>query len=173
MPFRADTLTLATSTLREAQVGALHAIVAHRSASDEPAQIVLPTGVGKTLVAVLAPYVLEAERVLVVTPARIVRDQVAYEFAELAQAIDNRALLATTPRPELLRADHRCVRETWELCRERDVVVGTPMVLSHGKVLTLSRATSSTWSFSTRLTICQRLRGRRFTSGYGTCPPSS
>jgi superfamily II DNA or RNA helicase len=132
MPFRADSLTLATSTLREAQAGALHAIAAHRSTSDESAQIVLPTGVGKTLVAVLAPYVLEAERVLVVTPARIVRDQVAYEFAELAQAIDNRALLATTPHPELMRVDHRCTRETWELCRERDVVVGTPMVLSHG-----------------------------------------
>ena len=81
MAFRADTVTLANSTLREAQAGALHAIAAHRSASEEPAQIVLPTGVGKTLVAVLAPYVLEAERVLVVTPARIVRDQVAYEFS--------------------------------------------------------------------------------------------
>src|SRR3954470_20546150 len=103
MPFPADTLTLATSALREAQSGALHAIAAHRSASDEPAQIVLPTGVGKTLVAVLTPYVLEAERVLVVTPARIVRDQVAYEFAQLAQAIDNRALPGTTPRPEVLR----------------------------------------------------------------------
>src|SRR3954447_17600780 len=68
-----DTLTLGTSTLREAQRGALYAIAAHRSTSDEPAQVVLPTGVGKTLVAVLAPYLLEARRVLVVTPARIVR----------------------------------------------------------------------------------------------------
>jgi len=78
MAFPANSLTLTASNLREAQRGALHAIAAHRSASDEPAQIVLPTGVGKTLIAVLAPYVLEAERVLVVTPARIVRDQVAY-----------------------------------------------------------------------------------------------
>ena len=31
-----------------------------------------------------------------------------------------------------MRADHRCTTETWERCRERDVVVGTPMVLSHG-----------------------------------------
>ena len=132
MPFRADTLTLASSSLREAQAGALHAIAAHRSASDEPAQIVLPTGVGKTLVAVLAPYVLDAERVLVVTPARIVRDQVAYEFAQLAQAIDNRALPATTPRPEVLRADHRCTSDIWDKCRDHDAVVGTPMVLSDG-----------------------------------------
>jgi superfamily II DNA or RNA helicase len=132
MAFRSDTLAFAKSSLREAQRGALHAIAAHRSASDEPAQIVLPTGVGKTLVAVLAPYVLEAERVLVVTPARIVRDQVAYEFGTLKQAIGNGALLDTTPLPAVLRADHRCTGETWELCRDRDVVVGTPMVLSHG-----------------------------------------
>ena len=77
MTFRADTLTLRTSQLREAQSGALHAIAAHRSASDEAGIVVLPTGVGKTLIAVLAPYVLEAGRVLVVAPARIVRDQVA------------------------------------------------------------------------------------------------
>lgn len=132
MAFRSDMLTFAASNLREAQTGALHAIAAHRSASEEPAQIVLPTGVGKTVVAVLAPYVLEAERVLVVTPARIVRDQVAYEFGKLEQAITNRALLDTTPLPAVLRADHRCTRETWERCRDRAVVVGTPMVLSHG-----------------------------------------
>ncbi len=99
MPFRADTLTLAKSTLREAQAGALHAIAAHRSASEEPAQIVLPTGVGKTLVAVLAPYVLDAERVLVVTPARIVRDQVAYEYSQLAQAIDSPVASADNTAP--------------------------------------------------------------------------
>lgn len=132
MAFRANSVTLTASNLREAQRGALHAIAAHRSASDEPAQIVLPTGVGKTLIAVLAPYVLEAERVLVVTPARIVRDQVAYEFAKLSQAISNGALRDSTSRPSVWRADHRCTHDVWELCRSRDVVVGTPMVLSHG-----------------------------------------
>jgi superfamily II DNA or RNA helicase len=112
--------------------GALYAIAAHRSTSDEPAQVVLPTGVGKTLVAVLAPYLLEARRLLVVTPARIVRDQVAHEFSTLGQATATGALGDTTPRPAVLRVDHRCTTETWERCRERDVVVGTPMVLSHG-----------------------------------------
>jgi superfamily II DNA or RNA helicase len=64
---------------------------------------VLPTGVGKTLVAVLAPYLLEARRVLVVTPARIVRDQVAHEFSTLGQATATGALGDTTPRPAVLR----------------------------------------------------------------------
>jgi superfamily II DNA or RNA helicase len=99
--------------------------------SDEPAQVVLPTGVGKTLVAVLAPYLLQAGRVLVVTPARIVRDQVAHQFATLEQATDQRALDQTTPHPRTFRADHRCTTETWERCRDYDAVIGTPMVLSH------------------------------------------
>jgi superfamily II DNA or RNA helicase len=130
--FNPESLTLSQGELRKAQAGALHAIAAHRSASDEPAQVILPTGVGKTLVAVLTPYVLAATRVLVVTPARIVRDQVAHEFRELDQAIRNRALDPGTSPPKVLRADHRCTAETWESSRSYDVVVGTPMVLSQG-----------------------------------------
>jgi superfamily II DNA or RNA helicase len=132
MAFSSGVLALAGSRLREAQRGALHAIAAHRSASDEPAQIVLPTGVGKTLVAVLAPYVLDAKRVLVVTPARIVRDQVAYEFASLEQAIANGAVADDTSAPRVFRADHRCTSDVWDACRDQDVVIGTPLVLSHG-----------------------------------------
>ncbi len=132
MPFDPAFLTLSRASLREAQAGAIHAIAAHRSASEEPAQIILPTGVGKTLVAVLAPYALAATRVLVVTPARIVRDQVAYEFGELNQAIQNDALSEATPKPNVFRADHRCTAETWASIDSYDVVVGTPMVLSHG-----------------------------------------
>lgn len=132
MPFPTDALTLSGASLREAQLGALHAVAAHRSVSDEPAQIVLPTGVGKTLVAVLAPYVVAADRVLVVTPARIVRDQVAHEFHQLGQGIASRALRHDTPKPAVLRADHRCTTETWDEARSKDIVVGTPFVLSHG-----------------------------------------
>lgn len=132
MPFRSDDLTLTDAQLREAQAGALHALAAHRSVSDDPAQIVLPTGVGKTLVAVLAPYVVKAERVLVVTPARIVRDQVSYEFATLEQAKSTSALSQSAAQPAVLRADHRVTAETWDAARAHDVVVGTPMVLSHG-----------------------------------------
>lgn len=54
--------------LREAQFGALAGLVAHSTVSGEPAQIVLPTGVGKTAVATLVPYVLQAGRALVVVP---------------------------------------------------------------------------------------------------------
>lgn len=129
MAFSNADLNLEGGDLREAQRGALHAVAAHFAWSDEPAQVVLPTGVGKTLVASLLPYLLGADRVLVVTPARIVKDQVAYEFATQTVAKATGALLADAqPRP-VLRADKRCSK--WGFATNYDVIVGTPQVLSH------------------------------------------
>ena len=75
------TIKLGPSTgadgLREAQLGAAWALGSHWTASASPAQIVLPTGVGKTLVMTLAPFLKPARRVLVVAPGRVLRDQLA------------------------------------------------------------------------------------------------
>lgn len=43
--------------------------------------VVLPTGCGKTGVAVLAPYVLDAARVLVITPSKTIQKQISEAFA--------------------------------------------------------------------------------------------
>ncbi len=43
----------------------------------------MPTGSGKTVVKMLAAVVLRAARVLVVTPSRMVREQIAHHFATL------------------------------------------------------------------------------------------
>jgi superfamily II DNA or RNA helicase len=129
VPFSKADLALDGGDLREAQRGALYAVAAHVTWSDAPAQVVLPTGVGKTLVACLLPYLLDAQRVLVVTPARIVKDQVAHEFATQTVAKSVGALAADAqPRP-VLRADRRC--ENWDAAARCDAVVGTPQVLSH------------------------------------------
>jgi superfamily II DNA or RNA helicase len=131
MAFRSHVVDLAAAGFREAHRRVLHAVAVHRTWSDEPAQVVLPTGVGKTLVATLLPYVLRSERVLVVTPARIIKDQVAHQFATLEVALRAGALAADTPPPSVMRADHRCEADAWVSAREHDVVVGTPQVLSH------------------------------------------
>lgn len=128
MPFSNADLSLDAENLREAQRGALHAVAAHVAWSDTPAQVVLPTGVGKT-VACLLPYLLGANRVLVVTPARIVKDQVAHEFATQTVAKAVGALPAEVEPPPVLRADRR--RTNWEAAALCDAVVGTPQVLSH------------------------------------------
>src|SRR5690348_2593488 len=82
---RLDPSLVEAEQLREAQLGACSAIVAHISSSDEPAQIVMPTGVGKSLVLTAAPFLVGAEKALVVAPARLVRDQLAKGFESLGQ----------------------------------------------------------------------------------------
>ena len=58
--------------LRNAQLGAIHAIAAHATLEPNDASvIVMPTGSGKTTVLMLAPYVLQKEKVLIVTPSAI------------------------------------------------------------------------------------------------------
>src|SRR4051794_37802899 len=87
--------------LREAQLGAAGALIAHAAVSSEPAQIVLPTGVGKSLVLMLAPYLLRAQRVLVVAPGRLVRDQLANGFKTLGQLTDAGVLPTATTAPKV------------------------------------------------------------------------
>jgi len=130
MSFPSNELDLSAPGLREAQRGALHAVAAHFAWSEQPAQVVLPTGVGKTLVASLLPCVLGSTRMLVVTPARIVRDQVAYEISMLSVARETAALPPEGVSPSVMRADHRCDSAAWATAGEHDAVVGTPQVLS-------------------------------------------
>lgn len=129
---RLDRVLVAEERLREAQLGAAAAIVAHAAASDDPAQIVLPTGVGKSLVLTLAPYLLESERALVVAPARLVRDQLATGFKNLRQLKDAGVLPEDVSAPTVAVARHRATSEDWGAWEQADVVVGTVNVLSDG-----------------------------------------
>ena len=65
---------------RVPQWGALHALAGHFSGSSEPAIITMPTGSGKTAVIMGLGFLLRAKRVLVLTPSRIVREQITEEF---------------------------------------------------------------------------------------------
>jgi len=116
--------------LREAQLGALMALAAHATVSEEPGQLVLPTGVGKTTVAALAPYVLQAERVLVVVPGKLIRSQVAAAFRDPARAVAAGALPEMATPPTVAVANRRASHDDWERWRDVDVVIGTPSVLS-------------------------------------------
>ncbi|MDN5543564.1 MAG: DEAD/DEAH box helicase family protein, partial [Acinetobacter sp.] len=61
---------------RTGQLGALHAVLAHFSVQDDPALICLPTGYGKTSLMMALPYLLRADRVLIVEPSDALRKQV-------------------------------------------------------------------------------------------------
>lgn len=116
---------------RLAQTGAIHAAAAHFVTRTDPGIITMPTGSGKTAVLIAAAFVLRAQRVLVLTPSRLVREQVADEFASLATLRGASALPAELPAPRVTSVRKRITSaEEWEALREFDVVVGTVQSIS-------------------------------------------
>ena len=117
--------------LRNAQLGALHAIGAHFTIRTDPALVTLPTGTGKTLVLTLAPFLCRAQRVLVVTPGRLVRNQIAQDIKAFRTARLLRTVDAATPSPHTHELLHRVrTPQEWEALRSFDVVVATPPSIS-------------------------------------------
>jgi superfamily II DNA or RNA helicase len=119
--------------LRPAQLAAAHALSAHFFGRSEAAIVVMPTGSGKTCVMLLAAFLLRATRALVITPSRMVRDQIgaAFETLNLLKslgAIDNGA-----PCPKVAVVDGRLSdTSAWEALRDADVVVSTVQSSSPG-----------------------------------------
>ena len=71
--------------LRNAQIGAIHAIASFFTMNSKQAAItVMPTGAGKTAVLMMTPYLLGKNKVLVVTPSVMVRSQITEDFQELS-----------------------------------------------------------------------------------------
>lgn len=127
---------LATATaqgFRNAQIGATFAIVSHFTLRTEPALVVMPTGSGKTAVLILSAFLLRAQRVLVITPSVLVRDQIEEEFRTLKTLIRLGALPKEILGPKVKTVTSRLTTpESWENLRVFDVVVATPNSASPG-----------------------------------------
>ncbi len=116
--------------LRNAQIGGLHSIAAHFTLYDDPAIVVMPTGTGKTAVLMLAAFVLRANRVLVVTPSKLVRNQISRMFKDLHPLREIGAIWgAPEPRVREVTGKIRSL-DAWNELRDYDVVVGTPNSIS-------------------------------------------
>lgn len=112
--------------LRSAQLAATHALSAHFFAKKEPAIVVMPTGSGKSAVMLLVSFLLRAQRILVLTPSRMVRDQLVTAFASLSVLRKAGAIADDVPNPKVHRLDGRPEdTAAWESLREYDVVVAT------------------------------------------------
>lgn len=111
---------------RPGQLGAMHAVLAHKSVHDDPAIICLPTGYGKTSLMMALPLLLSAQRVLVVEPSDALRRQVSSHFRELSTLRRIGAISDEIPNPEVLRLEGRPEdAAAWEALVGQDVVVTT------------------------------------------------
>lgn len=113
---------------RPPQRGALGALLAHWAVHHrKPALIAVPTGAGKTGIALAAAHMASPRRVLVVVPSTQLRQQ-------LVQAFSNQALLRAAGAlngdqdPSVLEVTGRM--ESWQHCRAHDVVIGLPQSIS-------------------------------------------
>lgn len=116
---------------RLAQLGAIHAAAAHFANRTEPGIITMPTGSGKTAVLISAAFVLQANRVLIITPSRLVREQILEEVGNLKTLREAGGLPEESPLPRVKGIRTRLrTKEEWEEMREYDVVVATVQSIS-------------------------------------------
>jgi superfamily II DNA or RNA helicase len=111
---------------RPAQIAAIHAVSAHFFNSKQPALLTMPTGAGKTTVLLALAFVLRAERVLILTPSRLVREQIAENFDALVDLKKIEALPLDLAAPNVFATDGTIGSDqAWEELRHYDVVVAT------------------------------------------------
>ena len=119
---------LVGTNLRRAQSGAIHAILSHFTLHAEPAVAVMPTGSGKTAVLFLSPFVLPGvRRVLIVTPSRLVRAQIAAGAASQGTLKKLGVLPDATPGPKVKEVTELLSnQQAWNELEDFDIVVSTP-----------------------------------------------
>jgi superfamily II DNA or RNA helicase len=112
---------------RAGQLGALHAVLAHATVQDDPAIVCLPTGYGKTSVMMALPFLLRANRVLVVEPSDALRKQVASHYRELSTLRRIGAIPEGFPNPNVQKQEGRPDGpDGWVALEAFDVVISTP-----------------------------------------------
>lgn len=114
---------------RKPQRGALAALFSHWSkGTSEPGLIALPTGVGKTALGVAAPFISQADRVLVVVPSTAVRRQSVEAFRSLRDLVAIGAIDEPARYPTVGAVTGRV--SDWGELGPHDVVVALPNSIS-------------------------------------------
>ena len=119
-------------TLRECQIGGFCAARAHFSTMTEPCLISMPTGSGKTGLMMALSFGFKARRVLVISPAMILRQQIAEEFSSLKVLRDAKCLkLGPRLKPSVVSLDTEMrTAAQWQKLASYDVVTATTRTTS-------------------------------------------
>ncbi|ORA76765.1 helicase [Mycolicibacter kumamotonensis] len=118
----------ATPEWRPPQRGALGSLLGHWAVHrGEPALVAVPTGSGKTAIALAAPYIVGANRTLVVVPSTQLRDQTVSAF-ERQDVLRQIGALGGEGNPNVLEVKGRLT--SWRECEGADVVVALPQSIS-------------------------------------------
>lgn len=115
--------------LRNAQIGAIHAIASHSTLEPlDAAVIVMPTGSGKTTVLMLAPYLLQKSKILIVTPSAMVRGQIADDYKQLKTLKAIGVFCTDVTPPKVYEAEHLFSAEQTNDISDADVVIASHQV---------------------------------------------
>ncbi|GJM57787.1 DEAD/DEAH box helicase [uncultured Dubosiella sp.] len=113
--------------LRNAQIGAIHALASFNALkSKDTSIIVMPTGSGKTAVLMMAPYVLTKEKVLIVTPSKMVRGQITEDFQSLRTLCKAQVFPNTIKKPIVYEMTHKYNDQMISVLKKSDVIIATP-----------------------------------------------
>ena len=115
--------------LRNAQIGAIHAIASHSTLEPlDVAVIVMPTGSGKTTVLMLAPYILQKSKILIVTPSALVRGQIVDDYKQLKTLKKIGVFCEGVMPPKVYEAEHLYCDEQVNDISSADVIVASHQV---------------------------------------------
>lgn len=123
-----------TVSYRTCQAGAFWAFKSHLTTHPNDAAIIsLPTGAGKTALMMLAAFEVSADRVLIIPPNKVIRNQIADRFRTLeglaaAGALQNDlASIVSGSGPTVTEiTSQQTDEETWRSHEDADVVVALP-----------------------------------------------
>lgn len=123
---------LITPGLRPPQIGALHAVLGHWTASHEPVTVVMPTGSGKTDTMVSLFVAAPMTGLLVIVPSDPLRDQTVNKFKSLGVLTRLGLIAPDVPLPLVatMRSAPRSAEEARELCASAHVIVATDKAVS-------------------------------------------
>lgn len=128
-----DAFQLTQARWRAPQLGAIGSLLAHWTLTPtEPALVSLPTGAGKTGVALAAPFItpITPKRVLVLVPSTALREQTVRQFGTMRLLREIGALTRWHDPPRIRVNAVQGVSTDWAALDDADVVVAIPQSIS-------------------------------------------